>query len=64
LTSIARKNIFGNNTGGIGLARDNVGNIKARIDIIAGIDITITTWISSRRKHSTRPNKLAELAVK
>jgi hypothetical protein len=43
LTGIARKDIFENNTGRIGLAGDNIGDIKARIDIIAGVDITITT---------------------
>jgi hypothetical protein len=43
LIGIARKNIFGNNTGRISLAGDGIGDIKARIDIIAGVDVTITT---------------------
>jgi hypothetical protein len=43
LTGIAGKNIFGNNTGRIGLAGNNIGDIKARANIITGVDITITT---------------------
>jgi hypothetical protein len=43
LISRARKNIFGDNTHRIGLAGDNIRNIKARVDIITGIDVIITT---------------------
>jgi hypothetical protein len=43
LTGITGKNIFRSNTNRIGLAGDNIRDIRARTDIIAGIDITITT---------------------
>jgi hypothetical protein len=43
LKSIAGKDIFGGNTGRIGLAGSNIGDIGARADIIAGVDVTITT---------------------
>jgi hypothetical protein len=35
--------MFGSNTNKISLAGDNIKDIKTRIDIIAGVDITITT---------------------
>jgi hypothetical protein len=35
--------MFGGNINRIGLTRDNIENIKTRIDIITGVDITITT---------------------
>jgi hypothetical protein len=35
--------MFGSNTGRVSLAGDGIRNIKARVDIIAGVDITITT---------------------
>jgi hypothetical protein len=43
LTNIARKNIFGNNTGRISLAENGIRDIRTKTDIIAGVDITITT---------------------
>jgi hypothetical protein len=43
LINIAGENIFRDNISRVGLARDNIKNIKTRVDIIAGIDITITT---------------------
>jgi hypothetical protein len=43
LTSIARKNIFEGNINKISLAGNSIRDIKARINIIAGIDIIITT---------------------
>jgi hypothetical protein len=43
LTGIAGENIFRGDTGRIGLARDGIGDIKTGADIIAGVDITITT---------------------
>jgi hypothetical protein len=43
LISIAGKNIFRSNTGRIGLAKNNIRDIKTKADIIAGVDITITT---------------------
>jgi hypothetical protein len=42
LIGIAGKNIFRNNTNRIGLAGDGIRDIKTRVNIIAGIDITIT----------------------
>jgi hypothetical protein len=63
LTGIAGKDMFGGDTGRIGLAGDNIRDIKTRTNIIAGVDVTITTWISSRKKHGIRPNKSAELVV-
>jgi hypothetical protein len=35
--------MFRNNAGKIGLAGDGIGNIKARVDVIAGVDVTMTT---------------------
>jgi hypothetical protein len=43
LISITGKNIFRSNTGRIGLAGDNIRDIRARADIITRVDITITT---------------------
>jgi hypothetical protein len=43
LINIAGKNIFGGNTGGIGLAGDGIRDIKTKIDIMAGADIIIAT---------------------
>jgi hypothetical protein len=43
LIGVAGKDIFGGNMGRIGLAGDNIRDIKARADIIAGVDTTITT---------------------
>jgi hypothetical protein len=43
LIGIAGKDIFRGNTGGIGLARNSIRNIKTRADIIAEVDMTITT---------------------
>jgi hypothetical protein len=43
LTDIAGKDIFGGDTGRIGLAGDGIGDIKTKADIIAGVDITIIT---------------------
>jgi hypothetical protein len=42
LTGIAGKDMFRNNTGRVGLAGNNIINIKARADTITGINITIT----------------------
>jgi hypothetical protein len=42
LIGIARKDIFGVDTGRIGLTRDSIKDMKAKTDIIAGVDITIT----------------------
>jgi hypothetical protein len=41
--------MFGSNAGGVGLA---------------GVDVTITTWISNKRKHTIKPNKLAKFTIK
>jgi hypothetical protein len=35
--------MFGSNAGKIGLVRNSIRDIRARADIIAGVDITITT---------------------
>jgi hypothetical protein len=35
--------VFRNDAGGVGLAGDGIGGVKTRVDIIAGIDVTITT---------------------
>jgi hypothetical protein len=43
LTGIAGKDMFGGDTGRIGLAGDNIRDIKTRTNIIAGVDVTITT---------------------
>jgi hypothetical protein len=43
LIGIARKDIFRSNINKVGLAGNNIRDIKTRIDIIAGVDITITT---------------------
>jgi hypothetical protein len=43
LIGIAGKDIFGSNTSRIGLAKNSIENIKTRVDIIAGVDIIITT---------------------
>jgi hypothetical protein len=43
LTGIAGKDIFGSNTSRIGLGGNGIRDIKARADIIAGVDVTITT---------------------
>jgi hypothetical protein len=43
LISITRKDIFGSNINRIYLAGDGIRDIKTRADIIAGVDITITT---------------------
>jgi hypothetical protein len=43
LIGIAGKDMFGSNTGGISLAKNGIRDIKARVNIIAGVDITITT---------------------
>jgi hypothetical protein len=64
LISITRKDIFGSNINRIYLAGDGIRDIKTRADIITGVDITITTWISGRRKHNIRLNKLTELIIK
>jgi hypothetical protein len=41
LIGIAEKNIFGGNTGRIGLAGDSIRDIKTRTNIITRIDIII-----------------------
>jgi hypothetical protein len=64
LINTPRKNIFRGNTGRISLTRDGIRNIKARVNIIARVDITITTWISSKGERSTRPNKSTKLVIK
>jgi hypothetical protein len=43
LTGAAGKDMFGGNAGRIGLAGDSIRDIKTRVDIIARVDITITT---------------------
>jgi hypothetical protein len=43
LIGIAGKNIFGNDAGRIGLARDSIRDIKTRVDIVARVGVTITT---------------------
>jgi hypothetical protein len=42
LIGIAGKDMFGGDAG-IGLAGDGIGDVKARADIMAGVDITMTT---------------------
>jgi hypothetical protein len=42
LIGIAGTDVFRGDAGGVGLAGNNIKDIKARIDIIAGVDIIIT----------------------
>jgi hypothetical protein len=43
LTGVAGKDVFRGDAGGVGLAGDDIEDIKARVDVIAGVDIIITT---------------------
>jgi hypothetical protein len=43
LIGITGKDGFGGNTGGVGLAGDGIKDVKARADIMAGVDVTMTT---------------------
>jgi hypothetical protein len=63
LIGIAGKDIFGGNTGRIGLAGDSIRDIKTRTNIITRIDIIIAIWISGRKKYNIKPNKSIKLIV-
>jgi hypothetical protein len=43
LIGIAGKDISRGDASGVYLAGDSIGDIKARTDVIAGADVTITT---------------------
>jgi hypothetical protein len=43
LAGVTGKGIFRGDAGRVGLSGDSIGDVKTRIDIIVGVNITMTT---------------------